>query len=88
MPPVTFQDIAASLVALILVTGLVYLAAVGETIPASLAMALGSATTWLFVRVAVKEQVNNATNVATRQGAANDAYYGFGTHEDHPKDPP
>lgn len=53
---VTFQDLAAGLVSLILVIGLVYLAATRSDIPASLAMGLGSATTWLFIRTVVPEK--------------------------------
>jgi len=87
-PDGTPQDLAASLVSLILVAGLVYLAAQGADIPASLAMALGSATTWLFVRASPPAVQIHATNTPTAQGAASDAYYGFAPDPNKPLSKP
>lgn len=50
---VTFQDMTASLVSLVLVIGLLVLAFLDRPIPPSLTVALGSATTWLFIRAAI-----------------------------------
>jgi len=49
---ITAQDLAAALVSLFLVAGIVVLAGLGREIPPSLTMVLGSSTTWLFIRTA------------------------------------
>ena len=46
----TPQDLAAAIVAGVLVLGILGLALLDRRIPAELSTALGSATTWLFVR--------------------------------------
>lgn len=57
----TPQDAAALIVSLVLVLGLVGLAALGKQIPAEIATANGAAITWLFVRSAqVAEQHKEA----------------------------
>jgi len=46
------QDVAAAIVAVVAVCGLIVLAALGVEPPPALGVVIGSAVTWLFVRSA------------------------------------
>lgn len=56
------QDFAATLVAVLLVAGIIALAALGLPIPAELGPPLGAATTWLFIRGAQAADVERIKN--------------------------
>jgi hypothetical protein len=58
------QDLAASLVSVLLAIGVVLLAFAGKEVPAELGMALGSAITWLFVRSAQRAEHTQARYLA------------------------
>jgi len=47
---ITFQDLAASLVAVALAFGVILLGALERPIPSEVSTSLGAAITWLFVR--------------------------------------
>lgn len=47
---ITFQDLAASLVAVSLALGVILLGALERPIPSEVSTSLGAAITWLFVR--------------------------------------
>jgi len=57
------QDIAACIVAVILMAGLIVLAVLDKEIPPEMGIASGSAITWLFVRSAqvAEKQANGHT---------------------------
>jgi len=57
-PGVSLQDLAAASVSVILSIGLVALSLLEKEVPASLAYALGSSTTWLFVRTVQRAATN------------------------------
>lgn len=68
------QDLAATLVAVLLVSGIIALAALALPIPPELGPPLGAATTWLFIRGA------QAVDVAKIQNHIN------GTSQPPPRD--
>jgi len=85
---VSIQDLAAMFVSILLTIGLIYLAVLSREIPPSLTMALGSSTTWLFIRATNPPMRMQATNVPSAAGAAQDAYYAFPAKDSEPLSKP
>lgn len=56
------QDLAATIVAIMLVMGVVGLSAIDQNVPAELGPPLGAATTWLFIRGAATLQTLDPSN--------------------------
>lgn len=54
--PRTVQDLAAAVVSVTLVVGIVVLKLAGKEVPSELAAALGASITWLFVRSSQEAQ--------------------------------
>jgi len=56
------QDLAATIVAVVLVVGIIGLAVQQLPVPAELSTSLGSAITWLFVRSAQQAERDHTSN--------------------------